>query len=554
MIQLTQPREMKTTTYLYGVEMLDGNDAWALFEASAMGDVSKVKSLLAKDRRLANAQHWYQFPIHFAVFGGHSDVVRLLLDHGADPGQSLYTYYSWDKLLHAARLREHRQIESLLQKAMRKRFRYAPEFDELKDGIIARDSKKVNTVLRRQPALVSAADALGNNALHWAVITRQLEMIRRFVEIGTPIDARRADGATPVLLAASGATDYWFRATRGRSHPSLRNSAVLVGALIALGAEYTISVAAAMGDLERIEQIVKNDPKAAVELDSARISPLSYAADQGHLHIVRRLLELGAKPNQPEDAAPQGRALFEACRGNHLQIAELLLEHGADPNAGVDSCGCCLTICEVYNGDRARPLQELLRQRGALTPPYAMDAREMRQAIRDGLPSVRDSVFAEHVVRTRDAKLLDFYLDSDPEAVRHLDLRGIAELPNAAALVRKLLARGLDANQTDWCGKSLLHVAAETGHQGIAEVLLRAGADLTAREIEFQGTPLASAVRASSDAKESSDAERGREMTKFLLKHGAKPELPDDAPWSTPLAWARRRHRDDLVSLLSADE
>jgi len=34
-------------------------------------------------------------------------------------------------------------------------------------------------------------------------------LIDRFVELGTPIDAQRADGQTPVLLAANGATDYW---------------------------------------------------------------------------------------------------------------------------------------------------------------------------------------------------------------------------------------------------------------------------------------------------------------------------------------------------------
>jgi hypothetical protein len=60
---LTQQEEMKTRVYVYGVEKLNGYDAWALFKACALGDMPKVKALLAKDRRLVNAQHWYQFPI-----------------------------------------------------------------------------------------------------------------------------------------------------------------------------------------------------------------------------------------------------------------------------------------------------------------------------------------------------------------------------------------------------------------------------------------------------------------------------------------------------------
>jgi hypothetical protein len=92
----------------------------------------------------------------------------------------------------------------------------------------------------------------------------------------------------------------WYRATRGRSHPSIRNASVMVGSLLDRGASYTISVAAAVGDQESVEQILKKDDGLARRLDSARVSPLSYAAREGHLHIERLLLEHGADPNTPE--------------------------------------------------------------------------------------------------------------------------------------------------------------------------------------------------------------------------------------------------------------
>ena len=188
-LHMTQPEAMKTTNYVYGVEKLNGYDAWALFKACATGDMPKVNGLLAKDRRLVNSQFWYQFPIHMAVREGYAQIVVLLLDHGADPGQSIFTYNSWDKLLASARERGHREVESILQRAMRKRFNYSPDFDVLKESIVARDSRKIGAVLRRQPNLAQSSDALGNNALHWSVITRQLALIDRFVELGTPIDA-----------------------------------------------------------------------------------------------------------------------------------------------------------------------------------------------------------------------------------------------------------------------------------------------------------------------------------------------------------------------------
>ena len=545
--RLTQPEEMKTKAYVYGVEKLNGYDAWALFKACSLGEMPKVKSLLAKDPRLVNAQYWYQFPIHMAVRAGYADIVKLLLDRGADPGESRFTYNSWDKLLFCATERGYRRIESLLQRSMQKRFNYTPDFEALKEAIIVRDSQKIGAVLRRKPNLARASDALGNNPLHWSVITRQLDLIDRFIKLGTPIDAHRADGQTPVLLAANDAMDYWYRDARGRSHPSLRNTSVMVGNLLARGASYTISVAAAVGDQERVEQLLRKDSGLARRLDSARVSPLAYAARRGYAHIVRLLLEHGADPNRPEDCAPGGAALFNACCGNHLEVARLLLERGANPNAGTDSSGCCLTIGEVCHGDKARPLQQLLRRHGAYTPPYAMDVQEMKRAIRKHHQVIGHEEFLRCVLAKRDEGLLDLYLDSDPTVPMRVWSGAYPKLPGS---IRRLLARGLDPNSPDWLGRTFLHFCAVQGDQSIAAVFVKAGADINARDLEFKGTPLAAAVRSCCATENSRQAKRGRGMIEFLLKHGAITNLPNDEPWATPLAWARKRELGDIERML----
>lgn len=85
---MTQPESMKTTKYAYGVDVVNGYDAWAMFKACAAGDSQKVESLIAKDKKIVNAQFWYQFPIHMAVRKGNAELVKRLLDQGADPGRS----------------------------------------------------------------------------------------------------------------------------------------------------------------------------------------------------------------------------------------------------------------------------------------------------------------------------------------------------------------------------------------------------------------------------------------------------------------------------------
>lgn len=551
--RMTQPQSMRTRAYVYGVDKLNGYDAWALFKASAAGDVSKIKELLDKDPRLVNAQHWYQFPIHMAVRDGRPDVVKLLLDRGADPGQSRFLYDSWNKLLRVAEERGYADVAAVLVGALQKRFNYSPDFQRLRDAIVARDSRKINGVLRRSPELALASDVLGNNAIHWSVVTRQLTLINRFIELGTPIDARRADGQTPVQLAANEAYDYWYRGARGRKHPSIRNAWVMVGQLLARGAKYTASVAAAVGDQEQLEHLIRKDPGRATQLDSSRVSPLSYAAREGYTHIVQLLLDHGADPNMPEDLASGGRALFEACGGNHLEAAELLLQHGANPNAGVDSCGCCLTICEHQHRKAAKPLSKLLREYGAYTPPYAMTRKELRQALHADHEVIHDGEFLAAVIETKSGSLLDLYLDKLPRRSRGAQVYAGIACPQSAAQLRAMLARGLDPNQTEWLGKTLLHACGESGDRSMAEMILNAGADINAKDVDFKGTPLATAVRhayTGEQEERSTREERQKQMVEFLLQQGAAANLPDDEPWATPLAWAKERKLREIETML----
>jgi ankyrin repeat protein len=125
--------------------------------------------------------------------------------------------------------------------------------------------------------------------------------------------------------------------------------------------------------------------------------------------------------------------------------------------------------------------------------------------------------------------------------------------PWSSALTRKVLARGLDPNRPDWLGKTFLHACAARGDRSIAAVFLEAGADIDARGLEFNETPLAAAVRswlgcAEQDRRDL--AQRRRRMVEFLLKRGAATNLPDDEPWATPLAWARKLGLADIEEIL----
>ncbi len=57
---------------------------------------------------------------------------------------------------------------------------------------------------------------------------------------------------------------------------------------------------------------------------------LHAAADWGHAHVVRALLELGAQPDRRD--ANRATALSLAARRGYIEVVDILLAGGADPN------------------------------------------------------------------------------------------------------------------------------------------------------------------------------------------------------------------------------
>ena len=536
---LLQPDDLKTERYQYGIEAVDGHQAWALFCASGAGDLARVSVMLDRDPRLVNAQYWYQFPIHMAVREGHAEVVQLLLQAGADPGQSRYTYNSWDKLLDISQERGFNSVQALLEAAMRERFGYDPAFTGLAEAIKSRDRTRIEAVLAGRPDLIHASDALGNGPLHWAVITRQNDLVDIFVARGAGLEARRADGQTPLLVSLNG--DYWFR-SRDLPSEAPQDPWIVTRHLLACGAEYALSVACAAGDEERVEAILVSDPVQARALDAGRRSPLAYAARKGHTRIVERLLDLGADPNQPEENAPRGGALFGACSGNHLETAKLLLERGADPNAEVDSSGSCLTTVEYNHGTDGHRMQAMLHEYGAVTPPFAMvDDAELERAVREGGAVVSHPQFLHELMGRNNNELITAFLESTPDVgdlFRLTDIWG-GNYPSDPETIRALASHGVDLCRANWIGRTFLHGCAEKGDVEAARVFLELGADIDAIELEYGGTPLAAAARSGKG-----------EMVRFLLDQGADPTAPAGSVWVQPLYWAEKEGHGEVVALL----
>lgn len=531
---------MNTDHYVYGTEVVNGHDAWSLFKACAAGDLDRVSELLGRDPTLANSQHSYQFPLHMAARLGHADVVRYLLCHGADLGKSRSLYSSWDKLLVELTWREEQTVKVILETHLAERFNYNPNFLPVRDAIQARNPDSVAKIIAENPQLATASDALGNTGLHWSVLTRQMSLIDQFLGWGVPIDAKRADGQTPVMLSCNG--DYWYRWYRDLPPEAMQNQWVTTGYLLAKGARMTLGLACILGDLEYVQDVLSIDPGKANRLDDQGKSMLYHATKAGHVEIVRTLLAHHADPNKPEHDATRGHALHEAAARNHFEIVRLLLEAGADPNGSVDSSGNVLYINHHKHPNNCEAVQTLLKSFGAYQPPYTLTNEELKEVLRnDALPQNNLEFFHE-ILGKEDVELTDLFLANHGHLVARMSPTDIwgGNIP-PSNIIQKLIDHGLDIHKPNWIGRTFLHVCANKGRIDTANVLLNRGADINALELEYGGTPLAEAVR-----------QNKHEMAIFLLNQGADPDAPAGYPCATPRATASRQKDPKMVKLFDS--
>lgn len=528
--------------WVYDVEPVDAEQAWALFEACRDGREAAARKLLAGDPKLVHAQYWYTQPLHFAVYANRPAIAQMLLDAGAEPGRTRFMSSGWDKLLRHATAYGFEEVRAVLAQAAHERFGFDPEFDRLRRAIASRERRQVDAVLERAPGLAQAADVMGRNAVHWAAMTRQPELVGPLCERGADPDHRRSDGQTPSHVLFNG--DYEYRVWRELKGVEHADQAAVLRALADAGARADLSVACTTGDLGLARRLLADAPGAARRLDSSRRSPLGYAARAGHEELVKLLLENGTDPSAPEELAPRGHALWHACTRGAVEIAELLLRHGADPNSAPDSSDSCLGIVRSRPGEAAGRIEALLLAHGAETPPWHMTRAELAAALQADAPVVRVPWFAEEVLARNDLPLADLLLETDPEAARRLNgatLR-MGDPDKAVAdlgLVGRLLAAGFDPDRPGWLGQTALHHYAGRGETEAVELLLDHGANPNVLDDEHRGTPLAWAAAAGH-----------HDAAALLLARGADPALPTDLPPATPLARARVAGHDHVAALV----
>jgi ankyrin repeat protein len=534
-----QPEELKKAEPLVWSPG-KGTDVWNLFCACIQGDLNAVQHLVAQDPALVRANYAYRTPLYFAVRANQLDVADFLLAHGADPLSLAVN----DSLLDICRDRGYSEMQRLIEANLASRQGASPAGEPIAAAIRQHDVAEVRRLLDASPELLHAGDQRSNQPIHWAVMTRQPELIDELLARGADINAARYDGARPIQLCNG---DYYFRGWRDVPADCPTTPAQVLAHLRARGAYVDICTACQIGDLARVKELLEQDPTLVNRVSEyvtyylGSGSPLKNAAAGGHIEIVKLLLARGADPNLREESiAPRGHALYAVAAAGHYEIAKLLLDHGAYPNPEVESSADALSRA-ISKGD-AR-MVELLCIYGA--------ARAVHLLAYDGDVETAAAVFAANPALADDPEALANAASQGHESFVRLMLRYQPNLPRrlcfpawsvgakSRELNELLFEHGMNASQPDWLGITPLHQFARTGDVERAGLFIEHGADLHARDDDICSTPLGWAAKFGQAA-----------MVELLLDRGAMPNFKDDPPWATPLAWANRKDHTQIAATL----
>ncbi len=403
----------------------DENGDSALHIACRLGHAPIVKTLLVEGANKDDVDATGRTPLHLASIAGDSASVKELLAAGADLGLR----YRFEK----------RDISAL-------------------DCSTRLGHVEVMRLLMERGGMVTVQEGI-RTPLHHAAEHNQVGAIELLVKEAANVDAKDADGWTPLLLAAV------------EGHGSA------VEALCASGADVSLRV--------KTHFCVEHDDYSALDLASfygwtgvmktliayrSDVNALSWkgysslhkAAEGGEVAAIDVLVEAGARVHGP---AGYESALHHAVEGKSAPAVEALVRHGADP--------------EWHDDVAVTPLLRAvqLRHLGTVNALLAAGAS----------PNVSGD---ENETLLRAAVNTDMYYSCSDD------------------VLKVLLAHGARVDDTDTLGQTALHTAAAMTDGRVVDALVKAGASMVADNLGW--TPLHSA-----------GYRRNRDTISTLLRHGA---------------------------------
>lgn len=258
------------------------------------------------------------------------------------------------------------------------------------------------------------------------------------------------------------------------------------------GGRTRLQIACDKGNREISKRLIEEDGYDVNDQDNAGNTALHEAALNGHLDIVKLLVNHGADVNVQSYEMFKDTPLIDASANAHLPVVEFLLEHGADPlvcNAkGFTAYDSIDDDADLDDDERdiVRQIQHCLRDATKKALDHTANTKDPSPAQTKLSDDDYEFNWTDISSRAGREKLLNAskegklaYVGSYLENGGKIDVKAFFEAVKFGHedITSLFLAFGAPVNVSLKDGITVLMAAVGRGHQGIAKLLLDADAD-----------------------------------------------------------------------------
>ncbi len=458
----------------------------------------------------------------------------------------------------------------------------------LVEAVRAGHVERVRMMLKARPELAGMAVSYGDEhrAIHYAVMHRHPEIARLLMQKGANARAGihpHRDATSAWTLAQERGYDEIVAIIEEEEQRRTKPIPDQASASAAELADEPDRSAVANGDLQLLRaRLAEGKLTNRVRWDDGGL--LTVAVRNNRIEVLRFLLDSGLDPDERVSsgggdwtAYSQGYPLWYAAALGRQEMAVLLLDRGANPNVHLDSSGS--PVHSAYSHKQWQ-MVELLRRRGGIVTGDTAAIYRQTELARQMLIDDERGVLPQGMKpfdKPLAEELLRFGADGGATEIVRMSLQRI-DWPRHDARWFRMLASPLsfwhhipwlyagnkdfdresylecfhlilnacDVNVVGGFGRTILHEIAAMGDwitedevAAFGRTALAAGARMDRRDHILNSTPLGWACR------------WGRvQLVKLLIESGADPEENDAEAWARPRSWARKMGHSEIVEAL----
>ncbi|XP_004841938.1 ankyrin repeat and KH domain-containing protein 1 isoform X8 [Heterocephalus glaber] len=286
----------------------------ALTYACAGGFVDIVKVLLNEGANIEDHNENGHTPLMEAASAGHVEVARILLDHGA--GINTHSNEFKESALTLACYKGHLDMVRFLLEAGADQEHKTDEMHTALMEACMDGHVEVARLLLDSGAQVNMPADSFESPLTLAACGGHVELAALLIERGANLEEVNDEGYTPLMEAAR------------EGHEEMVALLLAQGANINAQTEETQETALTLACCGGFSEVADFLIKAGADIELGCSTPLMEASQEGHLELVKYLLAAGA--NVHATTATGDTALTYACENGHTDVADVLLQAGAD--------------------------------------------------------------------------------------------------------------------------------------------------------------------------------------------------------------------------------